>query len=68
MVNQSMKLIKCTKVNKVMVSPNRKYEIVVKHRPSIPDNIKHSQVFNNDQNIKMFLELTYEFASIGIDG
>jgi hypothetical protein len=36
-------------VFKISIFPNRKYEIEVKHRPTVPNNIKHWQVFENDK-------------------
>ena len=44
-----------------------KYPIEVRHGPSISDNIKHWRVFNDDQEIKKFLELTGEFSNSQID-
>jgi ribonuclease HI len=44
-----------------------RYEIEVRHRPSIPDNIKYWQVFNDDQELKRFLETVGEFSAISID-
>ena len=38
-------------VFKIPMSPNSKYEIEVKHRPFIPDNVKNSQVFEDDKQI-----------------
>jgi ribonuclease HI len=46
---------------------NLRYEIEVRHRPSIPDNIKYWQVFNDDQELKRFLETVGEFSAISID-
>ena len=39
---------------KILVHRKRKYEIVVKHRPSILDNVKHWQVFEDEQWINFF--------------
>ena len=38
-----------------------KYHIEIRHRPSIPDNIQHWQVFEDDEQIKKFLEAVGEF-------
>jgi hypothetical protein len=43
------------------------YEIQIKHRPSILDNIKHWQVFEDDQEIKIFMECVEEFVDIQVD-
>jgi hypothetical protein len=44
-----------------------KYEIEMRYKPSIPGNIKHWQVFENDQQIKKFMEVIYEFENTHID-
>ena len=41
---------------KVPLPPKLKYDVEVKYRPSIPDNVKHWKVFENDIEIKRFLE------------
>lgn len=46
---------------------NEKYEINVRHRPSIPDNTKHWKVFKDDQQIIRFLERTNEFLNTLIE-
>ena len=38
------------------------------NRPSIPDNSKYWQVFEDDMQIKRFLELSGEFVNTHIDG
>jgi len=38
-----------------------------KNRPSIPDNVKHWQVFENDQKIRKFLEMVEEFSATKIE-
>ena len=37
------------------------------NRPSIPDNSKYWQVFEDDTQIKIFLELSGEFVNTQID-
>jgi hypothetical protein len=44
-----------------------KYQIQLKHRPSIPNNLQHWQVFEDDQQIKKFIEMTEESFEIHID-
>jgi ribonuclease HI len=44
-----------------------KYDVEVKYRPSIPDNVKHWNVFEDDLEIKIFLETTDEFSTLHID-
>ena len=43
------------------------YEIEVRYRPSIPDNIKHWQVFEDEEQMKRFLETVGEFSNMEID-
>jgi hypothetical protein len=52
---------------KTTIFPNLKFEIEVRHRPSIPDNIKHWQFFRDDQQIQRFLDTIYDFSNISID-
>ena len=35
--------------------PNLSYEIQVKYRPSLPDNVKFLKVFENDDELSKFL-------------
>ena len=44
-----------------------RYQIYVKHRPSVPDNVKYQQVFEDDSHINRFLTLTDEFEHLAID-
>jgi len=43
---------------KILIHLNRKYEIEVRHRPAVLDNIKYWQVFDDDQEVNGFLTLT----------
>ena len=52
---------------KVPLEPMDSYEIHIKHRPSILDNIKHLQVFEDDQQLQKFLECIDEFSKSLID-
>ena len=52
---------------RICIYPNKKYEINVRHRHSIPDNTRHWQVFEDDQQIRRFLERTDEFLNTPID-
>ena len=52
---------------KIPIHPNKKYEIEVKHRPAILDNVKYWQVFEDDEQINSFLTLSDEIESIVID-
>ena len=31
------------------INPRLRYDIEIRHRPSIPDNVKHWQVFDDDE-------------------
>ena len=56
-----------TSIFRIHIYPNSKYEIEVKYRPSIQNNVKHWQVFEDDQQIKRFIEVTNEFSQTYID-
>ena len=44
-----------------------KYHIEVRHRPSIPNNIQHWQVFEDEEQIRKFLEAVADFSEMHID-
>jgi len=44
-------------VFKIPIYLNNTYEIEVKHRPTIPDNIKYWHVFENEKKIIIFLHM-----------
>ena len=46
---------------------SEKYEVEVRHRPVIPDNIINWQVFEDDQQVRNFIELKEEFQSTQMD-
>ena len=52
---------------KVPLPPKFRYDVEVKYRPSIPDNVKHWKVFEDDLEIKRFLETVEEFSEMHID-
>jgi len=47
--------------------PKEKYQIEVRHRPSIPNNVEHWQVFEDDEWINRFLQRSGEFENVKID-
>jgi hypothetical protein len=47
--------------------PKIRYDVEVKYRPSIPDNVKLWKVFEDDLEIKRFLETVDEFFALHID-
>ena len=51
----------------IPIHSTEKYEVEVCHRPTIPDNIIHWQVFEDDQQVKNFIELKEEFENIQVD-
>jgi len=48
-------------------NPLSNYEIQVKYRPSILENVKYWQVFEDEEQIKHFMEVIGEFLSSEID-
>ena len=41
---------------------NLKYHIQMRHHPSIPDNVQHWQVFEDDEQLRKFLESLDDFS------
>jgi hypothetical protein len=52
---------------RVPLPPKLKYDVEVKYRPSILDNVKHCKVFEDDLEIKRFLETVDEVFTLHID-
>ena len=48
-------------------NPLLRYEVEVRYRPSNPDKIKHWQVFEDEEQMKRFLETVGEFSNMEID-
>ena len=46
---------------------NHQYTAEVRHKPSIPNNLRKWQIFENDQQINNFLTLDNEFVNTNID-
>jgi len=44
-----------------------KYHIEMRHKPSIPNILQHWQVFEDDEQIKQFLEMVDEFFETHIN-
>jgi hypothetical protein len=44
-----------------------KYDVEIKYRPSVPDNVKHWRVFEYDMEIEKFLQSIDEFSTLHID-
>ena len=49
------------------LSPKLSYEIQVKYRPSLLDNVKFWKAFENDDELSKFLQVVYEFYDMHID-
>jgi hypothetical protein len=49
---------------RVPLPPKLRYDTEVKYMPSIPDNVKHWKVFEDDLEIKRFLETIDEFFAL----
>jgi ribonuclease HI len=47
--------------------PRLNYEIQVKYRPSLPDNIKYWKVFEDDDELNRFLQVVDEFSDMHVD-
>jgi len=52
---------------KILDHTNVLYQIQVKYRPSILDNLKHWQIFEDDEHLKSFLHVIDEFSILQID-
>jgi hypothetical protein len=51
----------------VFINPNEHFQIEVRYKPSILDNVDHWQVFKNDEQINRFLQTSSEFENLKID-
>ena len=51
----------------IPIHSTEKYEIEVRHRPAIPDNITNWKVFEDDQQVKDFIKLKEEFENTQVD-
>jgi ribonuclease HI len=52
---------------RVPLPPKLRYDVEVRYRPSIPENFKHWKVFEDDLEIKRFLETVDRFSTLHID-
>jgi len=60
-------LASAASVSKIPIFPSTKYELEIMNRPSVPDNIKNWQVFEDDKQIENFLQLEGDFQNMVID-
>jgi hypothetical protein len=47
--------------------PRLSYEIQVKYRPSFPNNIQYWKVFEDDDELNIFLQVVDEFSNMHVD-
>jgi ribonuclease HI len=52
---------------KIPLPPKIKYDFEIRYRSSVPENIKHWKVFEDDLEIKKFLQSVDEFFALHID-
>jgi hypothetical protein len=48
-------------------NPKHHFQIEVRHKPLIPYNVEHCKVFEDDEQINRFLQMSGEFKNIKID-
>ena len=48
------------------INPRLRYEVGMRHRCSVPNNVKNWQAFEDDQQIKEIFTIAEEFQGIGI--
>jgi hypothetical protein len=54
-------------VFKIPIFPSSRYEVEIKNRLTMPDNIKYWQVFEDGNQIKSFLKMEDGFENLNID-
>jgi hypothetical protein len=59
-------LVVSTRHFRVPLPPKLKYDVEVKYRPYVPDNVKHWKVFEDDLELKTFLEYVDELSALHI--
>jgi ribonuclease HI len=52
---------------RIPLPPKIHGEVEIRYRPSIPDNVKHWEVFEDDLEIKNFLQSVVEFSALHIN-
>ena len=56
-----------TSTYKIPFHPSHQYIVEVKHRPTVPDNVRYWNVFGSDQQIEFFLQSKDGFVEANID-
>ena len=59
-------LAKATSSLKIPMNSSNKFEISVKHRPTVPENQRYWQVFQDDEEINDFLQNKGKFKETSI--
>jgi ribonuclease HI len=52
---------------RIPLPPKKKYDVEIKYRPAVSDNVRHWKVFKDDLEIKNFLQDLDEFYELHID-
>lgn len=52
---------------KIPAQTHLQYQIQVKYRPSVLDNLKHWKIFEDDEKIKSCIQLIVQFSILKID-
>jgi hypothetical protein len=52
---------------KFPLPPMVKNDVDIRYRPSVPDNVKHWKVFEDDSELERFLQSVDEFSALHID-
>lgn len=60
-------LARATSTIKPPQNPLLRYEVEVRHKPSVTDNVKFWQVSEDEEQIKMFMEVIRKFSNSKID-
>jgi ribonuclease HI len=60
-------LVVSTSNFRIPIPPKIKYDVEFKYMPSIPNNVKYWKVFEDDLELKNFLETIDEFSALHID-
>jgi len=53
---------------KIPMNSNNKFEVHVKHHPTVPNNLRYWQVFQDDKEIEDFLQNEGKYKDTSIDG
>ena len=51
----------------MFIPPRLIYEVQMKYRPSLPDNVQHWKFFEDDDEVNRFLQVIDELSEMKID-